>query len=145
MVQGRIVALLLAWNAGWAAGLSTFRIASVNACLSPGVESHACTDSIDRQIDDGSVLSVTAALFSPDAQGQFGVTGSAQAGYGILHAGISSALNSAGAVMQASLHAQASFEDILTISSPALNGQPGLLYVSYNLSGSGSSSGRAGT
>jgi hypothetical protein len=149
MRLARMAVLLLAWN-GAAANLTTSRVASVNACLgavleelSPSRGAAPCGNSVDRQVDDGSMLSVKTTLVSRNGQGQFNIDGSAQAGYGILHAGMSSALDTTLSVTKASSHTQAGFEDIVTIGSPVLNGQPGLLNLSYTLSGSGSSSGQS--
>jgi hypothetical protein len=80
-------------------------------------------------------------LISPADQAQFSITGIAQGQYGALHAGISSTLGVSGVPMQARSEAQAGFSDVITISYPPLDGQPGLLYVSYRLSGSASASG----
>jgi hypothetical protein len=88
------------------------------------------------------MLSVKATLSSPDGRGQFMINSASQAGNGVLHAGTSSTLDAAGPAMQASSGAQAGFEDIITVSYGPLHGQPGLLYVSYSLSGSASSTGQ---
>ena len=122
MRSGGVVALLLAWSAAAAPVLTTLRVASVHACLGVAAPD-LCSKRIDQQVDDGSLLSVTTTLVSPDAQGQFGIDGNAQAAYGILHTGMSSTLNTAGAVMQASSGAQAGFEDILTAGQ---DGQVGI-------------------
>ena len=137
-----LIAFLLVGNVTAAGRLTTFTTGSINACLARRPGRGACSSRIDRQVSDGSMLSVATTLVSPDNQGHFGINGTAQGGYGTLHAGMSSSLDVAGSSMEASSVAQAAFEDVLTIRYDPLNGQPGLLYLSYTLSGSGWSTGQ---
>jgi hypothetical protein len=89
-----------------------------------------------------SVFSDTATgalsgTFGPTSA-QETVSADANAGYGVLHASASSTYSVSGTPEADFITANANFEDILTItdpSDPSLNGQPGLLYVSYSLDG----------
>jgi len=82
----------------------------------------------------------TAALsgtFGP-ASAHETVSSDAHAAYGVLNASASSSYSVSGTPESDFVTANSTFEDILTItdpSDPALNGQPGLLYLSYSLDG----------
>jgi hypothetical protein len=75
--------------------------------------------------------SLTASLF-------------ADAEIGKMRSGASASFNISGSPAVAFAFADATFGDILILDSPAFNGQPGLLIVTYQLSGSISKQGRAG-
>jgi uncharacterized protein (TIGR03437 family) len=79
--------------------------------------------------------SKTAALngtFGPTSA-QTTVTENSGAAFGVLNESDSSSYSISGTSQSISNIAYADFEDILTISDPALNGQPGLLSLSYSL------------
>jgi len=133
-----IVACLVVWNTT-AAQLAPSTVASVNSCLGAELSSDGCFDRFRLRLFDGRPLSVNATLGSPAVHAQLEISSTTEASYGFLRAGTSSTLDVSEHPMPASSNAEAGFTDVITISYAPLNGQPGLLYVNYRLSGSVSS------
>jgi len=86
------------------------------------------------QPQDASGTATLSGTFGPSSA-QETVSADAHAGYGVLNASASSLYSVSGTPESDFITANSSFEDILTISDPALNGQAGDLYVSYSLDG----------
>ncbi len=82
-----------------------------------------------------------------DAGNSLSATASGNASFGVLSARALASFNIAGPSTNAFAFGQAVFTDVITIDFAPWNGNPGLLYVSYTLDGttssSGSGSGRA--
>jgi hypothetical protein len=93
-----------------------------------------CTVFHDTQLASPPGIAALSGTFGP-ASAYETVSADAQASYGVLGASASSSFDVSGTPESDFITANANFEDILTISDPALNGQPGLLYASYSLDG----------
>jgi hypothetical protein len=93
-----------------------------------------CGVLFDTQGPNASGTAVLNGTFGP-ASAQETVSASAFAGYGVLKATASSSYSVSGTPEDIGVTANATFEDILTIGDPLLNGQAGLLYLSYSLDG----------
>ena len=91
------------------------------------------------QPQNASGIANVSGTFGPSTANET-VSASAQAGYGILDASSTSSFSVTGTPEADFITANANFEDIVTISDPSLNGQAGLLSLSYFLDGTVSGS-----
>jgi hypothetical protein len=112
--------------------------ASDTVCIGSSTPPY-CTVFHDSQPAGASGIATLSGTFGP-ASAHETVSADAQASYGVLGASASSSFDVSGTPESDFITANANFEDILTISDPALTGQPGLLYVSYSLDGTVSGS-----
>ncbi len=93
-----------------------------------------CGVSFFQQPQDSSGTAVLNGTFGPGSA-QETVSANAQAAFGLLKAGASSSYSISGTPESAFVTANATSEDIITISDPSLNGQTGYLELSYSLDG----------
>lgn len=132
-----LLAMFLAGAAlSFASSLQVLTSADDTACAGSSTPPF-CGVLYDTQGANASGLAVLNGTFGPSSA-QETVSADAFASYGILNASASSSYNVSGTPESIGVTANATFEDILTItdpSDPALNGQPGLLYLSYALDG----------
>src|SRR5581483_4192413 len=91
------------------------------------------------QPQNASGIANVSGTFGPSTANET-VSASAQAAYGILDASSTSSFSVTGTPEADFITANANFEDIVTISDPSLNGQAGLLSLSYFLDGTVSGS-----
>jgi|SRR5579864_1486591 len=122
-----------------------FAVALVDACVSRTFISSTdvkCDDA-NAQFNPSGPASLTgtigAQLGAPLTASLF-----AETGFGTMRSSASASFNISGSPAVAFAFADAIFGDIITVNSPPFNGQPGLLIVTYQLSGSISKQGRAG-
>ncbi len=90
-----------------------------------------------EQDQDASGTAILNGTFGPTTA-QETVAADAHASYGVLNSSASSSYSVSGAPESVFVAASSTFEDILTItdpSDPSLDGQAGLLYLSYSLDG----------
>jgi PEP-CTERM motif len=99
-----------------------------------------CSVFYDKQDQNAAGTAAIAGTFGPTSA-QETVSADAHAAYGVLNASASSSYSVVGTPEADFVTANSTFEDILTITDPSLNGQQGLLFLSYSLDGqvSGSS------
>jgi PEP-CTERM motif len=116
-----------------ATSLPVFTTAVDDVCIGSSTPPY-CSLFSDSQGQNAAGTAAIAGTFGP-MSAQETVTADAHAAYGVLNASASSSFSVSGTPEADFVTADSTFEDILTITDPSLNGQPGLLYVSYSLDG----------
>lgn len=142
-IRGLVLAVgALATPIHAAASLTAFNEADALVCLgsAPGTQT-VCDIAHQNPIVFSGTASISGSFGSTGAGAQMSTNITATSGYGVLHAGASSSINLTGSPRLADAVGDAIFEDIITISSTAFNGQPGILFVRYNLDGTISGTG----
>ncbi len=126
--------VLVAWvSLGLARSLQASTSAVDTVCIGSSTPPF-CSVFYLTQPQDASGTATLSGTFGPTSA-QETVTADAHAGYGVLNASASSSYSVSGTPESDFITANSSFEDLLTISDPLLNGQAGSLYVSYSLDG----------
>lgn len=126
--------VLIAWvSLGLARSLQASTSAVDTVCIGSSTPPF-CSVFFLTQPQDASGTATLNGTFGPTSA-QETVTANAHAGYGVLNASASSSYSVSGTPESDFVTANSSFEDLLTISDPILNGQAGSLYVSYSLDG----------
>jgi len=128
-----------------------------NAQLIPfsGVQAYACVASslpvslpcdilFDPPLGSSFSPPLHASYNLPNARVQMSVDDTGAASYGVLRASTSDTFTISGSPLVAYTKVDAQFQDIITISFPPFDGQPGILFLRYKLRGTTSATGLAG-
>jgi hypothetical protein len=134
--------LLAAMRPGWADVLTSYISAIDTANIYYGAfGTPSFVIKVHELVGGVGVPSVALSGNWGDTSASLDETSDAVAGYGVLHSDASGSYSITGTPATAGIVANSLFQDVLTINDPALNGQSGLLYLTYSLDGTVASTG----
>jgi len=138
------ILLLLATPLACNAQLISFSGAQAYACVASSLPvTLPCDILFDPPIGSSFSPPLHASYNLSNAHVQMSVDDTGAASYGVLRASTADTFTIAGSPLVAYTKVDVQFQDIITISFPPFNGQPGTLFLRYTLSGTTSATGQA--